>query len=156
MAFPQPIKPDFMHCGEFFADPAPPIYHDCLTAWNNLPTGANPVRYRSTARRHEPKSLLLTQTAGTCQLKFFASGKYVEEYPFFINIVPDDIKDMLGLLLDGCVFKADQGGIVTKNIDHSIDWITNIDNVFPPEPADHFFLRKLPIAYSVLAVVIKK
>ena len=64
MAFPQPIKPDFLHCGLFFAEPDQPIWNDCRAAWNNLVTGHDPVQYRSLGRIYEANGLLLTETAG--------------------------------------------------------------------------------------------
>ena len=79
---------------------------------------------------------------GTCQLKFYASGKYVEQYPFFINIAPDAIRDMFGLVIEDCVHEQEFGGFVTRNLERTTSWVMDPENIFPPEPADMYYLRK--------------
>ena len=78
--------------------------------------------------------LTLNARGGTCQLKLHASGKWVEENDFVINIAPDMIRDMLGLVIEQCVQGGDGGGVVYNAINNTINWLLREDVDFPGGP----------------------
>lgn len=51
-----------------------------------------------------------------------------------INIAPDMIRDMLGLVIEQCVQGGDGGGVVYNAINNTISWLLREDVEFPGGP----------------------
>jgi len=97
----------------------------------SLPTSAAPVPNRALRREAEPIRILVSTTylipkdhsrffiyteriwSGTSEPKFQASGNYVYEHDFAINVAPDTIRDMLSYAIDEFVRDQNVGRFVT-------------------------------------------
>lgn len=74
----------------------------------------------------------MREGAGSCSLKLHASGKWVEENDFAIDISPNKVRDMFSRVMEKCV--QGTGGFVTQGLNNTISWITREDTEFPGEP----------------------
>ena len=64
-SFPPPEPPDIDFCDGFFSNPLKPQVDDCISAFNLLPAGNTPVRYRPwRMSTSEPKGLLVCYAVG--------------------------------------------------------------------------------------------
>lgn len=133
-AFPPPVLPDFAQCQAWFAHDV--VLNDCQVAFDNLPVNEDPIQYRPI--RQDPadaKGLLVVKTHNQCQLRLHASGKWVEENVFAIDISPNKIRNMFGRLMGKCVQGQKKGGFVTNGINNTMKWLLREDTEFPGEPS---------------------
>lgn len=133
-AFPSTVRPDLAQCQAWFTHDV--VIHDCQTAFDKLPVNEDPIQYRPIRRDPgDAKGLLVVETHNQCQLRLHASGKWVEENVFAMDISPNKIRNMFGRLMDKCVQGKRIGGFLTNGINNTMKWLVREDTEFPGEPS---------------------
>lgn len=91
-------------------------------------------------------ALMNMNHTGKCRIQISASGKSTEEFNFPIFVSGNTMRDIVGRIIDECVEARGRGqqtpwgGVGTKYIHRTLDWLVKRDTRFP-ESLD---IRKSP------------
>ena len=77
-------------------------------------------------------SELVTRVVEKCRIQISASGKAAQEINFPVMISGVTMRVMVGQAIKTCLERRlPYGGVTTRNIHRTLDWLTAPDNDFP-------------------------
>lgn len=69
---------------------------------------------------------------GSCRIEFHASGKAAHEENFALEVAPDEIRDMIGYVIDNLFSgEEEEMGFMTKYFNRTLDWLVAPGIGFP-------------------------